>query len=189
MCGRYSFFTDAPSREVLELLDQLRKDPRYDEMKTGEVYPTNLAPVLVAEEDHLVPRLYAWGYPSFHGKGVVINARQETIWEKPLFRTSMETGRCVIPSTGFYEWDPAKRRYLFTDPGETLLYMAGIHQRFGGEERFVILTTDAAGTVADIHDRMPVVLRREDLLDWIRDSRGADALLHSPPPLLARQAS
>ena len=189
MCGRYSFFTEAPSREVLEILDKLRSDPQFGRMKTGEVFPSNLAPVLVPEGEGIVPKLFNWGFPSFHGKGLIINARSETVHEKRLFKGPMERERCVIPSTGFYEWDGEKHKFLYTLPDAPMLYMAAIHHPFEGSERFVILTTGANESVADVHDRMPVILKEEELEDWLNDSRAADAILHGGQPALVRRAS
>lgn len=189
MCGRYSFFTEAPSREVLEILDKLRQDPQYGRMKTGEIFPSNLAPVLVPEGEVVVPRLFSWGFPSFRGKGLIINARSETIHEKRLFRGPMERERCVIPSTGFYEWDEEKHKFLFTLPDTPMLYMAGVHHLYEGGERFVILTTGANGSVADVHDRMPVILREGDVEGWLYDPGAADAILQDMQPALARRAS
>ena len=92
---------------------------------------------------------------------LVINARAETAGEKPLFRESVAARRCVIPSTGFYEWDRDKRKHLFR-----------------------LLTTAANASMAPIHDRMPLVLRREQLEPWLREPEIAAALLHTPPPEL-----
>lgn len=73
-----------------------------------------------------MPELLAWGFPRFDKKGVVINARAETAPDKPMFRKCLEQRRCVIPSTGFYEWAADKTKYRFRLPGEDALYMAGL---------------------------------------------------------------
>ena len=54
-----------------------------------------------------------WGLPGFRGRQQIINARAETVTEKPMFRRSVAFQRCVIPATGFYEWDSAKHKYFF----------------------------------------------------------------------------
>ena len=112
-------------------------------MKTGEIFPTDLTPVLLPYADVIVPRLMVWGFPSFRNKGVIINARSETVREKKLFASALEKRRCIIPSTGFYEWNAEKKKFLFNMPDSGMLYMAGIYDRFDGEDRFVILTTEA----------------------------------------------
>lgn len=91
--------------------------------------------------------------------------------------------RCTIPSTGFYEWKD-KQKYHFTLPGSSVLYMAGIYNEFAGEPRFVILTTAANESVEEIHDRMPLVLEKNMLNDWISNNETAMHLIHDAPPQL-----
>jgi len=108
--------------------------------------------------------------------------------EKPMFRKSIYTKRCVIPSTGFYEWshDKEKRKYLFNLPEAQALYMAGLYNEFDGERRFVILTTDANASMQEIHNRMPIVLSRESANQWILDSQKTIGILNENHPLLNR---
>ena len=109
MCGRYAFFTDRELAEIDEILDQLDKDMNRDRMKTGEIFPTDLAPVLLPGREKPRPVLMNWGFPNFRNKGVIINARSETAWDKKMFASSLRERRCAIPSTGFYEWDKDKQ--------------------------------------------------------------------------------
>ena len=98
-----------------------------------------------------------------------------------------ERGRAavrLIPSTGFYEWDRDKRKHLFRFPGEQVLYMAGLYEKREGENRYCILTTAANPSMAPIHDRMPLVLRREQVDSWLREPQEASLLLHTVPPEL-----
>lgn len=183
MCGRYTFYTDRELREVDEIIQKISDDIQRDKMKTGEIFPTNLAPVLLAEEQ---ARLLTWGFPNFSGKGVIINARSETAREKPLFRSSLAQRRCVIPSTGFFEWNKEKRKYLFQLPQEKMLYMAGLYNSFDGEERFVILTTAANNSISDVHDRMPVVLAQQEIQPWLFDPQAASDIFITPRPNLSR---
>jgi hypothetical protein len=77
-----------------------------------------------------------WGFPNFRSKsGVIINARAETALDKKTFRESLLSRRCVIPSTGFFEWTKtgAKKKYLFRETGKSLLYMAGIYNDYGND--------------------------------------------------------
>lgn len=112
MCGRYTFFTDRELQEVDEIIEQISNEIQLEKMKKGEIFPTNVAPVLLPQDDIVGPRLLAWGFPNFQSKGVIINARSETVREKIIFASSMERRRCVIPSTGFYEWDAEKRNFF-----------------------------------------------------------------------------
>lgn len=191
MCGRYSLFTDQEIVEINKIVAETGK--KYNGeistlMKTGEIFPTNTAPILVENGSGVTPDLSVWGFPSFRGKGVIINARSETAEEKPMFRKCLQDRRCVVPSTGFYEWDRSKQKYLFRRPGTPVVYLAGIYQIFKEEQRFAILTADANSSMEDIHDRMPVILMPNQIQDWLMDTPRAYTLLHQIPPPLERQA-
>ncbi|HWT73355.1 MAG TPA: SOS response-associated peptidase [Mobilitalea sp.] len=187
MCGRYNF-TVEQSDEVLEILEKLNAKFQGKEARTGEVFPTNLAPILIEEKKEISPTLSVWGFPKFDGKGVIINARSETAFEKKTFRDSLLNRRCIIPSTGFYEWDSEKRKYLFRLEGTNALYMAGLYMYSGEEMRYVILTTDANESMKEIHNRMPLVILKEDIGTWIMDHHVTNDILHRVPPQLIREA-
>lgn len=146
MCGRYGMFTDADEAAIRKIIKDVE-----GRIKTGEVYPTNLAPVLLPEAGELKTTVMQWGFPPFkEGGRVMINARSETAAERPVFGKSLRERRCIIPSTGFFEWgqageeeesgqlsfSPAKKpkkiKYLFNRPGTRALYMAGIYRQQAG---------------------------------------------------------
>jgi putative SOS response-associated peptidase YedK len=187
MCGRYTFFTDRELQEVDEIIEQISNEIQLENMKAGDILPTDVAPILLPQNDIVVPRLMVWGFPNFRSKGVVINARSESAREKKLFGPSLERRRCVIPSTGFYEWDAQKKKFLFNMPDSGMLYMAGLYDQFGGEDRFVILTAEANASMAEVHDRMPVVIPKDRIKDWIFDfSKTDDFLFHGQPGLIKK---
>ncbi len=186
MCGRYTFFTDKELQEIDEIIEQISNDIKLEKMKVGEIFPTNVVPVLLYQNDIIIPRLMIWGFPNFRNKGVIINARSETAREKKLFSSSMERRRCVIPSTGFYEWDATKKKYLFNSPESQMLYMAGLYNQFDGEERFVILTTEANNSMASVHNRMPVILSKNNIYDWLNSPDMTDNLIFGAHPGLIR---
>ena len=128
-----------------------------------------------------------WGY-QLPGT-LVINARSETAAEKPLFRKSLAARRCVIPSTAFYEWDAAKRKYQFTLPGENILYMAGLYDHRDGEDCYCILTTAANPSVQPIHNRMPLVLPQPAADRWLLDDTAVNSILTMVPPLLHKTSA
>ena len=167
-------------------------------MKAGDIYPKSVAPVLIQMDEIVIPRLMIWGFKNYQGKGVIANARSEnaridpnrwpTSWEKR-FRDALANRRCVIPSTGFYEWDKTeeKKKYLFNIPASGMLYMAGLYEQYDGENRFVILTTDANSSVKDVHPRMPVVIPKDKMGEWLFDFNRADNILFGPHPSLEMQ--
>lgn len=188
MCGRYQFSTEK-FKELRQIVqDARRHSEQPDKVKmpiVGDVTPASVAPVLVAGGDKVVARFQQWGLPGWHG-GLVINARAETVCDKPMFRRSMAGRRCVVPAAGYYEWDAARHKYFFQLPDKPL-YMAGIYDNVDGEDRFVILTTAPNDTVRDIHDRMPLILTHEQVRPWLTDPQAALELLVSAPPPLERE--
>jgi putative SOS response-associated peptidase YedK len=187
MCGRYNF-TVEQSDEILEILEKLNAKFQNKEARTGEVFPTNLAPILIEEGKEVTPTLSTWGFPKFDAKGVIINARAETAFEKKTFRDSLVNRRCIIPSTGFYEWDSEKQKFMFRLEGTNALYMAGLYSYYRDEMRYVILTTEANESMKDIHNRMPLVIPKEEIGTWITDNQATNDLLKRVPPQLIKQA-
>ncbi len=187
MCGRYTLFSDREIRDLEDIIAKIDADVRKEKLKTGEIFPSDPAPVLLCEDYEAKPRLLVFGFPGFKNKQLIINARAETAGEKPMFRAALESRRCVIPSTGFFEWDRDKRKYLFRMPDADLLYMAGLYSRFEEEDRFLILTRNANASVSPVHHRMPVVLEQRNIPGWLFDRDEARAILCGPgPELLAK---
>ena len=186
MCGRYCFSEDG-NEELRAIKKTVDAEYGPDAWKSGEIRPTNLAPVLLSEGNSMRPRLFSWGFRTT--KSLVINARAETAQEKPLFRDAIAMSRCVIPSSCFYEWDTARRKYRFTLPGNPTLYMAGIFSDFNnGIPCFCILTTAANASMEEIHDRMPLVLQPKLVSDWLHDDSATGDILRLTPPLLDRES-
>ena len=217
MCGRYTVFTDAEIAEMNAIIAEIGRlygDSAVSAIKRGEVYPTNTAPILSMEGSALSPRPSKWGFPKWDGKGVIINAKAETVQKLPTFSNTrnvyrsqppefvspIDERRCVIPSTGFYEWKhvdgkSTKEKYLLRFPDSDMLYMAGIANVFqdaAGQpfETFCILTTAASRSVAEVHNRMPVILKPCELEMWLKDkSFMVEALARDGPELLLTKAA
>ncbi|MDP4109478.1 MAG: SOS response-associated peptidase, partial [Bacillota bacterium] len=195
MCGRYTVYTEQEVTEMREIINEINKKFGYDlKTKTSEIFPTDEAPVLVLSDGggEAEPRPMAWGFPGWNGRGVIINAKAETVFEKKLFCSSVLSRRCVIPSTGFFEWRHAenkkqKDKFLIRFANAPVLYMAGFYNIFSRPDGssfhgFVILTTEASGSVAQIHSRMPVVLHPEEKLPWLKDDSCAKRILKRRGP-------
>ena len=110
-----------------------------------------------------------------------------------MFRQSVLGRRCVFPTTGFYEWGHGggqKRKYRFQLPGpDRALYLAGLWNDYAGQRRCVILTTAANGSMAEIHDRMPLILTGEQRRRWLADTDAAAEILAVVPPELVRTSA
>jgi putative SOS response-associated peptidase YedK len=176
MCGRY-YIDDETAREIEKIVRQV--NDRLLVANTREIHPSERAPVIMAQGKQLAVEEYRWGFPHFDQKkkGVIFNARSETVMSKPMFRESVIKRRCVIPATGFYEWDSDKNQYSFrAGDGQQLLF-AGLYNRYAGEERFVILTTSADDSMSAIHDRMPLILPKEAVERWVFEDEAVGSLL------------
>lgn len=190
MCGRYELFERPDLQELQSILRTVRSGHReHMPIKTGEIFPTNLVPILENQKGAAVPIPCIWGFPGFQNKGILINARAETAANKPTFQKSLLNRRCVIPSTGFFEWkqepeQKKKRKYKFNRPNTSMLYLAGFWNAFGAEKRFVILTTKANSSMEKIHDRMPVILDKSQFQNWLQDTDWALEFLKETPPIL-----
>jgi len=195
MCGRYYIEDDETIQEMRRIFDEINKKynntPQGEAMKTGEIFPTDIAPVLVAEQQSSQAVLMTWGFPRWQGSGVIINARAETAAEKPMFRSSISQRRCIIPSTGFFEWDhldgKPKSKFLLHSKESPILYMAGLYSKFedprvGKYAAYVILTVDANASVRPIHDRMPLVVEPGQYDRWLHDEGYARTIMSVPCP-------
>ena len=181
MCGRY-VAEDDESIDMGALYRELRMSYPGVKLKSGEIFPTETVPLLCGNEKVPVPG--TWGFPKFDGKGVIINARSESVAEKYAFRDAFLTRRCIVPSTGYYEWSRRKEKFRFNLPGQQMLYMAGIYQNTPEGLRFVILTTAANDSVSLIHHRMPLILTDGMTDAWMANVREANDCLRSAMPAL-----
>lgn len=184
MCGRYTLFTDEEYKDIRTIIEEVERKHGEGCVKTGEIFPTNAAPILLDAGSGVTADIAKWGFPSFHGKGSIINARAETAAEKRMFGKSLMTRRCVVPSTGFYEWDESKQKRRFTLPDSGSLYMAGLYNDYQGERRYVIMTTSANESIINVHDRMPVIVPREKIDLWIKNIEAAFEIMGGKQPFL-----
>jgi len=200
MCGRY-----AQGRAIPELV------ARYARLgaillaeEQGLHAAFNLAPskraaVLHAAVDGLRLEAMQWGLVPRWAKSLdalkskPINARSETAATGAMFRDAFRTGRCIVPATGFYEWQgskPPKQPWFIHARDEDILSFAGLCAHWKDPasgatlHTFTILTTEANETVKPIHDRMPCILRRDEEEAWLSTTttpEACQALLHPYP--------
>lgn len=186
MCSRFCIDQEM-WRELKELFGDLdRMFSGWKWNRSGQdIRPTNQSLVITAGEDNrLEPALQRWGLPDSYHKSTIINARAETALEKRMFRDSVASRRLAVPAARFYEWDREKQKVAFYRKGRPALYMAGFYSPGEDGWNFCILTTEANSSVGGVHDRMPLVIEREQVRDWILDGdRTAEFLTGRPPQL------
>lgn len=175
MCGRFYNFSPL---EVLR--ERFRADPPDE-----PVYPRyNAAPgqrlIVIPMDDSKKMHFYKWGLIPHWAKdpkigNSLINARSETLKEKPAFRGSLQKGRCLVLADGFYEWKSTGGRkvpYRIELKNRNPFAMAGLCSRWKDQtgkeiDTFTIITTSANEIVGTIHDRMPVIFTPEEERKWI----------------------
>jgi putative SOS response-associated peptidase YedK len=199
MCGRYSLHAH-PDVVALQfgLTAMPVLKPRYN------IAPTQQAPVVRVDADQKRElALLRWGLipswskdPSIGAR--MINARAETVAEKASFRNAFRRRRCLVPADGYYEWTVEGGRkqpyFIWLESGEPFA-MAGLWEQWRSPEgqlaeTFSVVTTQAAGPASRIHDRMPVIIARQNYESWLLGT-APEALLHAveSEALCARRVS
>lgn len=199
MCGRFVSVStpEAISAYFDALVDVGPLGERYNVAPTSEIYG------VVSTNVERRVRAYRWGLvptwakdPSIGNR--MINARAETVAEKPSFRASFRSKRCIIPMDGFYEWRPGVAGGPTTRAGRPAKLPVYVHPH-GGEQLAVaglwsawrdpadpsemwlhtatVITTAANATMSAVHDRMPVILPRQAWEPWLDPDHDAEALL------------
>ena len=183
MCGLYSFRKSAEeTRALLYYLEELEFPPRK------YVAPQSPIAIIRAENNERHFALVRWGFIPSWVKEVkpgkpLINARSETLLERPSFRNAFRRRRCLIPADGYYEWlgdVPGKKiPYFIHRPDHGLFAFAGLWEHWLGAdgselETAAIITTAPNDTIAQIYSRMPAVIHPESFAQWL-DVRNVEA--------------
>lgn len=197
MCGRYNLrMSPQKLAEIFDLVRQIELEPRYNIAPTQQVVA-----IRKDGEGRIATRMH-WGLiPSWSKDPKIaagmINARGETVAEKPAFRSAFKSRRCLIPASGYYEWKAAgkvKIAHHVHRPNDGPLAFAGLWETWrpasdqAPVESCTIITTAAAPEIAWLHDRMPVILEPSDWDRWLDpENKDPQALLPlirpSPAPL------
>jgi putative SOS response-associated peptidase YedK len=174
MCGRFTFQPSEAFYERFRIVNRLNGlVPRYN------IAPGQMVPVIISQSPNHV-RLMRWGLVPRWAKDEkiaykMINARVETLSQKPAFRSLLTANRCLVPAGGFYEWrqeDKEKTLYYIHPKSHPFFAFAGLYDVWttpnGGElSTFTIMTKNADEFMAHLHHRMPVILERELEDAWL----------------------
>ncbi len=177
MCGRYSFYPSKnfSSRFSLELSskDLAKLTPN------GNVTPGQIMPIITKNKDSNQLTFLTWGFlPSWARSDFkpLINTRSETLLQKPFFKDSFSGNRCLIPSSGFYEWQKQAKStppHYFSLKDDSIFSMAGLYSPTG----YTIITTSPNSLIKPIHHRMPVILNQTDESTWLNPNSSPNLLL------------
>jgi putative SOS response-associated peptidase YedK len=199
MCGRYSVAISAKDKnnkgsKIARLLEKYKTEAHYN------AAPTQLLPVVTGENpDEL--QLFSWGLiPHWvkeqSSKYRPINARAETLMDKPSFRELVSSRRCLIPANGFFEWRTTatgKIPYRFLLKSEELFSFAGLWDEWTDKETgevsntFTMITTEANALVRPTHDRMPVILSPDTEDAWLNVTKGNQELFRILRPYPSKE--
>jgi putative SOS response-associated peptidase YedK len=193
MCGRFAL--TLPSEAVAGWFDA-RTMPVPVEIPRYNICPTQSVAVAVSRQGERRLTAMRWGfvphwYAGLNDGPLLINARAKTIAEKPAFRQAVQTRRCLIPASGFYEWhrpkDTPKEPWYIHPKADDLMAFAGVWQLWCDAKgarwpTFAIVTTQAQGQIAAIHHREPVVVAPDQFGLWLGEQgRGAAGLMQAAP--------
>ena len=202
MCGR--FYVEPEDEYFRELAERINHSPLMGRFGGklpanaegeygGEVAPTSVVPVLApnrAGERAVFPMRWGYSLPSSGARkqSLIINARSETAAEKPLFRDSWLSRRCVIPATAYFEWEhrmgfdgkpKVGQKYRIAPLAGERTFLAGLYRVEGGLPYFVILTRAPAENLFWMHDRMPLMLPEAEVSGWISPGGNPERYLAS----------
>ena len=171
MCGRYV----SPEQASIERAWKIDRTSSNPFPRRFNVQPTTAVPVLLLEDRARTLRSARWGLIPHWWKqdkppSITINARLEEISGKPMWRDPIRRSRCLLPAEGWYEWreTPAgKQPYYITRRDRRPFCFAGLYATWRDTPSCAILTTQALGPVAEVHERMPVVLPEADHGAWL----------------------
>lgn len=200
MCGRYGYYHS--QKDWGDMLVSLGvQHPLLDVEPRYNVAPTDEMPVVRMDGEAPVLERMRWGLVPFWAPDLkvgsqMINARCETIQEKPAFREAIRARRCLVPASGFYEWlrlGPKHKQpiHIRRSDGRPLVF-AGVWEEWGPREQpvrtYTVVTTSANRVLERIHDRMPVILSEADARAWLRSDtpvpKACELLRPCPPEWL-----
>ena len=165
---------------LLEITDEI--SPRYN------IPPASDLPVVLNVDNKRHLRFLKWGFVPSWAKDTtigqrLINAKAETILEKPSFRSAFKSRRCIIPANGFYEWkqeNKSKQPYVIKSREDKLLGLAGIWEQWDKQEQLLetcaIITTSPNKLIEPLHNRMPVIISKTDYAIWLDSATPIEAV-------------
>jgi putative SOS response-associated peptidase YedK len=185
MCAGYGLELDVEAYREVYGLDFIKDLP----LKTI-IRPTDTASIIVlGDHEKLELRLSKWGFnqpANCKSKLTLWNARDDRLLSAPTWRESFRSRRCIVPATAFFEHSGPKgqkTRHAFSPSHARVFSFAGLWQ----DDRFTIITTTPNATVADYHDRMPVILKPRDVGVWLEPGAEVGELMWLCKPYLANR--
>jgi putative SOS response-associated peptidase YedK len=202
VCGRYArqleFDFAEDQRAVLERMNPLLADQLLQREPAYNICPPQIQPVIARSDEGIAMKGLRWGLVPIWAKDLkigahAINARQETVQEKPMFRTAFKKRRALVPATGYFEWTGEaghKQPFFIYPPDHRLLLFAGLWEAWKDKndpeaewvKTFTVITGEPGKVSGDVHDRQPVILPASMWEQWLDGTpEEAAALLAEVP--------
>ena len=201
-----SFYVDPNDEEMLELILEAQRSHLYDRflqagnpfLSRGAARPTNVVAALAPNRSGEIGVFpMKWGF-QLPGRSLLINARSESAARKPTFRSSWVTRRCIIPASCYFDWEHIKtpdgktktgEKFAIRPQGESLTWLCGLYRFEEGFPAFTVLTREPGEALRKIHNRMPLILPKADLSDWLDPhAKPEDLLPRALTDLIAEKA-
>ena len=198
MCTR--FYIDISDKELREIVAAAGNSALAEKFMragdpmtpSGEIHPTDVVPVIAtarAGKQAVFPMKWGFRVKGLRGGGSIstlLNARSETAGQKQTFREAWREHRCIIPASYYFEWEhftspdgrkKTGQKYAIQPAGSTVTWLGGLYRIEDGFPHFVVLTRPPAADIEFIHDRMPVILPKECIGEWINPAADPDKIV------------
>ena len=204
MCTR--FYIRRDEREIKEIIERIQGSLLFrrfieagkEVVVCGEIRPTNVVPVIATNRDGKQTAFpMQWGF-QLNGRSPLVNARSESAATKPTFREAWAKHRCIIPASWYFEWehlidDAGKKKtgakYMIRPKEPGMTWLCGLYRLEDGLPAFTVLTREPSTELGRIHERMPLILPKERIGDWIDpDHDPAELLRYSLTDMVFEEA-
>ena len=174
MCGRFTL-----SSNLADLRNEFSNNLSGNFPAKYNISPGQSSAVIFFNRKQYKFLNIEWGFKTFKNGNLIINARSETVNKKKSFQKLVKFQRCLIPANSWFEWSETKKPYLIKNKENKIISFAGLYKiEKNGEKKFIIITSEANGSLRKIHNRTPVVVKQKDFMNWLgEDYKSALSIL------------
>lgn len=165
MCGRFTL-----SSNLEDLKNEYSNNLSGNFPAKYNISPGQTSAVIFFTRNQYKLLNIEWGFKTFRNGNLIINARSETLNKKRSFQELVKFQRCLVPANSWFEWSEPKKPYLIKNKKNKIISFAGLYKiEEDGEKKFIIITSEANGSLRKIHNRTPLVVKQKDFVNWLGD--------------------
>ena len=165
MCGRFTL-----SSNLEDLKNEYSNNLSGNFPAKYNISPGQTSAVIFFTRNQYKLLNIEWGFKTFRNGNLIINARSETLNKKRSFQELVKFQRCLVPANSWFEWSEPKKPYLIKNKENKIISFAGLYKiEEDGEKKFIIITSEAYGSLRKIHNRTPLVVKQKDFVNWLGD--------------------